>query len=163
MIGWYIVSYKIAEPPYSGAPRNMRYCAMDDYTSVIYGEGGQWTETEILGDRAIVKVRASSTTLTMLNGVYKRLPKDRLDDSLSSLSTTAKQALKSEALDMGYTIEELQEKFPNDLGTYTLREVLKFFATRRLKPRYDSNTDTIYIDGIVQTCRLLDSVNAEVQ
>ena len=54
-------------------------------------------------------------------------------------------------------------RFPNDLGTYTLRDILVFYAKRRLKPRYDKNTDTIYIDGIEQKCRSLESVDAEVQ
>lgn len=68
MISWYIVPYKIVE----STPRNTRYCAMDDYTSVIYGEGGQWTETEVLGNRAIVKVRASETALTTLDGAVQK-------------------------------------------------------------------------------------------
>ena len=162
MIGWYIAPYKIKQEVLDGL-HNMRYCAMDDYTSIIFGEGGNWTETEILGNRAIVKVRASETTLTMLNGIFRRIPKDRLDDPLSDLPVAVKTALKNEALDMGYTIAELQERFPNDLGTYTLRDVLRFYAKRRLKPRYIASTDEIKIDGIEQVCKSIESVDAEVQ
>ena len=160
-IAWYIAPYKInQEAP--GWLKNIRYCAMDDYTDVIFAEGGDWTETEILGNRAIVKVRASLAILTILNSVFKRIPKNRLDDPLSDLPTAVKQALKNEALDMGYTIAELQARFPNDLGTYTLKDVLKFYAKRRLKPRYDSVVDEIKVDGIEQTCRPIESVYAEV-
>ena len=161
-IAWYIAPYKInQEAP--GWLKNIRYCAMDDYTDVIFAEGGDWTETEILGNRAIVKVRASLAILTILNSVFKRIPKNRLDDPLSDLPTAVKQALKNEALDMGYTIAELQARFPNDLGTYTLKDVLKFYAKRRLKPRYDSVADEIKVDGIEQTCRPIESVDAEVR
>ncbi len=162
MIGWYVAPYKIKQEVPDGL-RNMRYCAMDDYTNTIFAESGNWSETEILGNRAIVKVRASESTLTILNDVFKRIPKNRLDDTLSDLSTTVKQALKNEALDMGYSIVELQERFPNDLGTYTLKDVLRFYAKRRLKPRYIASTDEIKIDGIEQVCKSIESVDAEVQ
>jgi len=162
-IGWYIVPYKITQME-QGGPNNKRYCAMDDYTNIIiYQDGGNWSETEVLGNRAIVKVKASLATLTMLNGVFKRVPKDRLDDPLSDLSTEIKQALKNEALDMGYTIEEIQERLPNPIGTYTLRDVLKFYATKRRKPRWNDSTSEIVCDGIDQQCRTIESVDAEVQ
>lgn len=162
MIGWYIAPYKnIARTP--GGNKTKRYCAMKDYKSSIWADGGTWGYTEVLGNRAIVKVRASEETLNILNGVFKRIPKDRLDDSLSDLPSGVKQALKNEAIDMGYTIAELQERFPNDLGTYTLKQFLKFLATRRLKPRYDPVTDTVIVDGIIQVCRPLEDVDAEVQ
>ena len=162
MIGWYIAPYKIKQEVLDGL-HNMRYCAMDDYTKTIFAEGGNWTETEVLGNRAIVKVRASKSTLTTLNGIFRRIPKDRLDDPLSDLPVAVKTALKNEALDMGYTIAELQERFPNDLGTYTLRDVLRFYAKRRLKPRYIASTDEIKIDGIEQGCNSIESVDAQIQ
>jgi len=63
---------------------------------------------------------------------------------------------------MGYSIAELAAAFPNDLGTYTLRDLLAFAARRRLRPRYDFNTDTIICDGPVQPVRSIDSVDAAV-
>ena len=136
---------------------------MDGYTKQIFASGGNWTETEILGNRAIVKVRATQEILNTLDTVFKRLPKDRLDDSLADLSQTIKQKLKNELLDMGYTIEELQERFPKDLSEYTLRDVLKFATKRRLKPRYDAKKDEIFVDGIEQRCRPIESVDEEIQ
>lgn len=157
-IAWYIVPYKrdarMATPA--------RYCAVDDYTDQIYGAGGQWVETEILGDRAIVKVRAPAGILAVLDGVYKRLPKDRLGDSLADLPAGVKQALKDELLDMGYSSAEIQAGLPADLGTCSLADVLRFMATRRLKPRWNRESDAIVLDGEVQTCRPVESVDAEV-
>lgn len=157
---WYIVQYKRRLP----ARRPSRYCAMDDYTQqIIYKDGGNWSEAEVLGDRAIVKVKAEETTMETLNGVFKRIPKDLLDDPLSDLSAGVKTALKNEALDMGYTLAEINDKLPNPIGTYTLRDVLKFMATKRLKPRYDKDTDTIVCDGIEQQARSIESVDEAVR
>lgn len=158
-IAWYIVPYEIKEQH----GEKYRRVAICNYSKQIRDSGGAWTETEILGDRAIVKVRASDAILSALNTKYKRLPKDRLDDSLSNLPENVKMALKNEILDMGYSIDEIRERFGNDLGQYTLRDVLKFMTKRRLKPRYDSETDTIFVDGIVQKCRSIESVNSEIQ
>ena len=93
---------------------------------------------------------------------FKRLPKDLLNSPLSDLTSNQKQKLKDEILDMGYLLSEFSERFENDLGTYTLRDVLKFMAKRRLKPRYDSGSDTIILDGAVQPVRSLESVDKEV-
>jgi hypothetical protein len=146
-VAWYIAPYKRDDT----ADSPTRYCAMDDYTANILASGGKWTETEILGDRAIVKVRASVAVLQTLNGVFKRLPKDLLDDSLSSLTTGQKNALRNEALDQGYTLAEIQARFGNDLGQYTL------------KPRYDIQNNLIVLDGDIQSCRSIESVDAEVE
>ena len=159
-IGWYIVPYKRR-----GANKIIpeRYCTIDDYTKQIKSDGGSWSEAEVLGDRVIVKVKATALTLAILDGIFKRIPKNILDDSLADLPLKVKKALKDEILNMGYTLAEIQERFPNDLGTYTLRDVLKFMATRRLKPRYDVATDTIICDGIIQPVRPIESVDNAVK
>ena len=159
-ICWYIIPYK-RQLPNSG-PFPVRYCEIDDYTSEIYAAGGAWTETEILGDRAIVKLRAPDAFQTQATALWKRLPKDRIDDSLSDLSNAAKKKIRDEILDQGYTIQQINDRLPNDFGTYTLRQVLHFMATKRRKPRYDRDLDEIFIDGIDQPCRSIDSVDAEV-
>ena len=160
-VGWYIVPYKHkAKRFWTGSP--LRYCEIDDYTQQILASGGRWTETEILGNRAIVKLRASQAILNQADALYKRLPKDRLDDPLSDLSVAIRQALKNEVLDQGYTIEEVQARFGDDLGSYTLRQVLTFMASRRKKPRYDSQADEIVFDGPDQPCRPIEEVDSEV-
>jgi len=159
MIGWYIVPYEIIREP----GLTYRRVAICRYSQQIKASGGQWTETEVLGDRAIVKVRASQAVLDGLNTVFLRVPKERLDDPLADLPLAVKQKIKNEILDMGYTLQGLQERFPQDLGQYTLRDVLTFMASRRLKPRYVEAEDNIYVDGIVQACRPIESVDEEVQ
>jgi hypothetical protein len=137
---------------------------MDDYTAQIYELGGRWSETEVLGNRAIVKVRAGAGVLNALAAEpgIRRLPKDRLGDSLADLPTGVKRALRDELVDMGYTPAEIQARFGSDLGVHTLRDVLRFMASRRRKPRYDRATDAIFVDGEVQVCRPVDDVDAEV-
>lgn len=163
-IGFYIVPMKRATGGWVTVAT--RYCAMDDYTQqIIYTYDGAWTESEILGNRAIVKVRAPAQLLEFLDTVpgFRRLPRNRLNDSLADLPTGVKSALRDELLDMGYTMDEVHDRFGSDLGQHTLGDVLRFMATRRLKPRYNPADDTIYVDGEVQACRSIESVDEEVQ
>lgn len=159
-VAWYIAPYK----PRTGAQMPTRYCAMDDFTAQIFGDGGTWTESEVLGNRAIVKVRASAGTLTSINAAqgFVRLPKDALGTALSDLTSQQKTALRNQLTDAGYTLAEIQARFGSDLGAFTLGDVLRFMASRRLKPRYDTGTQTIVCDGDVQDCRSIDSVDSEV-
>lgn len=157
-IGWYIVPYSRRE-----GPRPVRYCAMDDHTETILADGGDWREVEVLGNRAIVKVRASAATLSTLNGIFKRLPKNALNLSLSDLTNPQKIALRNELTDAGYSLAEIQARFGSDLGQFTLRDVLRFMATRRNKPRYDANLDEIFLDGPVQACNDIDALDLQVQ
>ena len=160
-IAWYIVPYTIV-PKTIAIPLHRRVDLVK-YHSQFMSRGVKWREVEVLGNRAIVKVKAPDAVLSALNAEYKRLPKDRLDDSLSDLPVSIKAALKNEILDMGYTIEEVRDRFGDYLSQYTLRSVLKFMAKRRLKPRYDKAANTIYVDGIVQECKNIETVDSEIQ
>lgn len=165
-VAWYIAPYKRRDPPDppTGGGEVERYCAMDDFTVQIYGAGGRWSETEVLGNRAIVKVSAPVGVLAAISAApgFKRLPKNRLEDSLADLSNAAKLALKNELQDQGYLPVEIKARFGSDLGAYTLRDVLRFMASRRRKPRYDEQSDTIVFDGEIVTPRPVDEVEAEV-
>lgn len=157
-IGWYIVPYKQRETDFS-----MRYCVMDDYTQeIIYEYGGAWTETEILGDRAIVKVRTRQAILDVLDERFTRIPRDRLDDPLSDLRPNIINRLRDWALDCGYTLDEIHDAFPGGLEDYTLRDYLHFLAQRRIKPRYEPATGEIVLDGPIQECRPVESVDEEI-
>ena len=162
-IGWFIVPYKRRVD----IPLPERYPEIDDYTAEIESYSGTWSETEVLGDFAIVKVRAPVAVLNALADVpgFKRLPKDRLDDPLSDLSTQVLKRIRDILEDMGYPLAEIKERFgPNidDLLAYTLRDVLKFATRRRLKPRYDANADEIILDGPIQPVKSLEKVDTEV-
>jgi len=159
-IAWFICSYK-RDP---GAHRPTRYCAMDDFTTTITEEGGTWSETEVLGGYALVKVRAEQTTLDTIAGTagFFRIPIAKLDTQLSSLTTAQRNAIKARLEAMGYGVDELTSTLGNNLGQKTLGDVLRFAASRRLKPRYDKISDVIVCDGAVQTCRAVSSVDADV-
>jgi len=68
---------------------------MDDHTATILTDGGDWSETEVLGDVAIVKVRASDATLTTVNASpgFLQIPVARLSDSLASLRPAVKTVI----------------------------------------------------------------------
>jgi len=158
-IGWFICPYKRRV----GAHKPTRYCAMNDFNSLIKADGGKWSEAETLGDRAIVKVNASPATLTTIanTATFRRIPLTLLNDPLSSLSPAVQNAIRQEVLDAGYTLAEVNARFPN-IGNATLGDVLRFLATRRLRPRYDQGTDTIFIDGPIQGCKSVDVLDREV-
>lgn len=152
-IGFFVAPYKRAVITVQ-SPRR-RYCVMADAQSVIAADDGDWSETEYLGNRALVKVRASAATLSDIASApnIRRLPKDTLDTNLSDLTGPQKTALRGELEDAGYSLAEIQARFGNDLGAFTLRDVVRFATQRRLKPRYDIPTDTIFVDGPIQACR----------
>lgn len=164
-MAWYIVPYKrLWDAFHLPGTTPCRYCEMDDYTQqIIYDYGGVWTETEVLGNRAIVKVRVRQAILDVLDTRFRRLPKDRLDDPLSDLSPQVRTKLRDWLLDAGYTIQEIHEAFAGGLENYTLRDYLHFAARRRRKPRWDKPADEIVLDGPVQPCRPVESVDNEVQ
>lgn len=157
-IAWFLCPY-VRKP----GIRVMRVCAMDQFTAPIRTDGGAWSETEVLGDRAIVKVAASPATLSLIASAptFRRIPLALLDDPLSSLTTGQRTAIKNEILDAGYNLAEIDAALP-DLAAVTLRQVLQFLATRRLKPRYDAQTDAIVLDGPIQPCRSVDDLDGAV-
>lgn len=161
-LAWFICPYKRKNP---GVTPPVRYCAMDDFTTVIRADGGDWDETEILGNHAIVKVRAASTTLTTINAAagFIRIPNHvDLSDTLGDLTAGQRNALHDKAIELGYSQAEIDAALPANWAAVTLRQVLNFLATRRLKPRYDSNTDAIILDGAEQPVKSVDLVHDTV-
>lgn len=157
-MAWYLVPYKRTVT----GPQPGRYCAMDDFTAQIRADGGAWSETEILGNMAIVKVRASAETLQLLNAEFTRIPVDRLKEPLSSLTAGQLTTLRNRIVGLGYNLAEIREALGDDLSVLTLKDVLRFMASRRQRPRYDAQTDTIVCDGRVERCRTVESVEQTV-
>lgn len=161
-IAWFICPYKRQDAGSSPG----RYCAMDDFTGQITADGGTWAETEVLGDCAIVKVRAASGTLTTINAAagFLRVPNHtNLSDTLGDLTANQRQAILDKLAAMGYSQAEITAALPANWAAVTLRQVLQFAATRRLKPRYDTNTNTIILDGDMQPVKSIDLVDKAVQ
>lgn len=106
-MAWYIVPYKI---DVSSTEIPIRYCAIDDFTNQLSAAGGLWGEIEMLGDRAIVKVKAPPVVLDFLDSRFRRLPKNKLDDSLADLPPTTRYALRNELIDAGYSTQEIRHR-----------------------------------------------------
>lgn len=163
-VAWFICKYKRRPVPPGGWWKLIRYCAMDDFTSQINADGGRWSETEILNGYAIVKVKASDTTLDTIAGTsgFQRLPKNLLTASLSDLTTAQKNAIRNKLEEIGYSLTEIKDALGNDLGSKTLADVLRFAARRRLKHRLDEATDTVIYDGPEQSVKPIDTVDESV-
>lgn len=158
---WFICRYVVPNAgPFAGNPR-ARMCAMNRHTGPIRADGGDWREVEVLGNRAIVKVQASPATLTAITSDLdcRRLPLDLLDRPLSGLTNAQRTALQNELLDMGYPLSEIRDRLGNNLSLVTLRQVLRFAATRRRKPRWDAGTSTVVFDGPMQLCESVDALD----
>lgn len=157
---WFLCPMEIVSAPLSGG--QARRCAMDRFTAAIRADGGAWSESEVLGNHALVKVRASQATLQAINAEpgFTRIPKDRLDDSLADLTQNQRLALRDLIEGLGYSREEWQARLGTDLGAVLVRDVLRVMATRRRKPRRVNGE--IVVDGVEQGCRAVDSVDAEV-
>jgi len=158
-VAWFIAPYKRdltdTEPS--------RYCAMQDFSTLIDADDGYWSESECLGNVAVVKVRASAATLTAIAGGanFQRIPNHfNLSDTLGDLSATQRNAIRNRLTAMGYSTAEISGALPasGNWASVTLRQVLRFAATRRRKPRFDGTN--IVLDGIVQTCRDIDDVSS---
>ena len=55
--GWFLIPYKI---------NSGRHVAIHEFTSGIYGGGGAWSESEISGNQAVVRVRTTSRLFSTL-------------------------------------------------------------------------------------------------
>jgi hypothetical protein len=168
-IAWYICGYNIRYDNSHVPPRPQRYCAVNDFGAQIIADGGDAQEIEVLGGYALVKVRATQTTLNAIAGTtgFQRIPLSILDTPLSSLTATQRTAIRNKILAMGYTPAEVVAALGTNaaqLGTHTLREALRFAAQRRLKARLDTINNQIVLDGEYVPCsRTVEAVDAAVQ
>jgi hypothetical protein len=161
-IGWFLVPYvRDVNRPAGMGPA--RYCSIADQQALIDADGGKWAESEVLGNVALVKVRASNATLTTLDNLYFRLPNISLDTLLSGLTTTQRNQLRAKVEELGYTQEEIQSALGTNLGQRSLRQVLKFVTGKRRKVRFDQLQNDFVFDGPIVTPRPLEEVDAEVQ
>lgn len=156
-IGWFIAPYKRRDK--LGMPG--RYCAMDDYSSLINSDGGKWAESEFLGDRALVRVRARAGTLTTIGNDpdIRRLPNLAMNDVLGNLTARQKTRMRNELTDAGYTLEDYNARHPFNDSTF--RQYVRFLTGRRRKPRYNQATDSIICDGPEFPCKPIEDLENE--
>jgi hypothetical protein len=169
-LAWFVCPYKRLTRLVAGVPTPVvpptRYCAMDEFTAAIAADGGTWDETEILGDHALVKVRADPTTLVTINAApgFLRIPGHfDLSDTLGDLTAGQRNAILAKLEALGYSNAEVVAALPANWQAVTLGQVLRFAASRRLKPRYDVATDTIVVDGPEQPVKPVELCSIAVQ
>jgi hypothetical protein len=131
-----------------------RYCAMDDFSAQIQADGGEWAESEFLGDQALVRVRAEQATLDQIAGTpgFAELPRrwQRLADDLSTMTNGERNQIQSHLLAAGYAQAEIDAAMGSTLAEWqakSLNDLLTLITSRRLKPRYEQATDSIVLDG----------------
>jgi len=61
VIGYFLCPYKRSLI----IPRQ-RYCAMNDFHAQIRADGGAWSESEVAGNQAVVKISASASLLAII-------------------------------------------------------------------------------------------------
>jgi hypothetical protein len=141
---------------------------MNNFTAQIKAEGGAWSETEVLGNVALVKVRASDTLLSLINaevGFLRITNHYVLSDSLSDMGAAVRNGIQTRLLGLGYTQAEINAALGSNLAGWrsrTFLDLLRFIATRRIKPRWDSVLGQIVFDGITHTPKLVTLVDQEV-
>lgn len=165
-VSWYLCPYERITGP-GGRPT--RAPAIRDFAAQIGADGGDWRASECLGDAAVAKVRASQATLDAIAaaaGIVRIPPRfTDLTQTLGDLTSGERTAIRNKLLALGYTSTEISNALGGNLSgwrTKTLRDVLRFALTRRLKPRYDAATDTIVCDGPVQATTPVEDVDAGV-
>lgn len=161
-VAWFICDLTVPTVgPRAGMP-NTRDIALLAYVELIRQDGGAWDFVEVLGGRAIARVRASLATLQAIasDPACRRLPADLFTDPLSALTAGQRTALRNELTAMGYSRAELQAALGADLGAVTLGQVLRFAATRRQRARWDGTA--VHWDGDVLSCGSVDQLEARI-
>lgn len=149
-IAWFLAPYKRD----TSDPHPSRYCLVQDYNAAIVADGGAWIDTEVLGNMAIVKVRASNATLATIaaDAAIVRIPAHTaLTDTLGDLTAGQRNAILNKLNAMGYSNAEINAALPADWTSVTLGQVLRFAATRRLRwngpPWFDIGDAPINLNG----------------
>lgn len=74
-------------------------------------------------------------------------PKIPLTATLGEVNASTRSELRDAAAAMGYTMAEIRQALGTDLASVTLLRLLRFMVSRRRRPRYDPDTDSIVLDG----------------
>ncbi|MBN9393448.1 MAG: hypothetical protein J0I20_35785 [Chloroflexi bacterium] len=159
------IAYLLAEyKRLTTARRPTRYCAVDDYTELIRADDGDWREVEIPGNYAIVKVRASVSTLTIIaaDPAITYIPLAALTTKLSNLTTAQRNKLLTRLNNIGFTNAQIVANI-GTLATATLGQLLKYIARNFNLSEYDAATDTITQTGPAVECIPIDLIDALVQ
>jgi len=125
-VAWFAGPYVRDDVAGHGNPT--RFFIAADFFEQLLAAGGTWNgPAEILGNYGLLRVVAGQGVLDAIAALagVERIPKDRLGDQLA-----AQQRLRDFALELGYTVQEINARLPNLIGTYTLGDVLRFLGSR---------------------------------
>lgn len=144
----------------------VRVSAFELYYHDLVRDGAKWRYEEIAGNRALVRAEMSDAlaqTIAMDVNCLP-LPLNRLDQTLGELSPQARSTLQDLAVEMGYSLTEIRNRLGNNLANVTLGQLLRFLASRRIKPRYNADKTDVVFDGPVIPLRssLVDELEQKV-
>lgn len=132
-VGWGICPMKVATVD----GQQFRYCAIADFDAQIRADGGSWAYAETLGDHGIVKAVASAATLLAIDATpgFVRIPRrTMLTESLADLTAGEKTAIRDKLVALGYTLAEINAALGPDLGSRTMRDLMRFCVSRWRQP-----------------------------
>lgn len=147
MTHWFLCKY-LQDPTLPRVPPAF-YPAFALYNEDIQREGGTWKMEHVGNIWCLIKARISDT-LAQTIGLdinCRRIPMNILDRPLSDLNNAQRNGLRDLAVEMGYTLEEIRSALGNNLANVTLRQLLRFLASRRIKARWDAASSQLVFDG----------------
>jgi len=159
-IGWFICPYLVENNP-GRWPKYKRTVPFKHIVAQMNVEGGTWAGSECLGNHIVVKIRASTETLQLVNDIAGviRLPKNLLSSALSDLTVQQKTVIVNKLRDLGYPISEIREHLGSDISDKTLGDVLRFAVRRRLTPRFDETIGEMVLDGPERPTNSIDKID----
>lgn len=147
MAHWFLCKY-LQDPTLPRVPPAF-YPAFALYDEEIQREGGAWKMEHIGTNWCVIKARISDA-LAQTIGLdinCRRIPMTSLDRPLSDLTNAQRNGLRDLAIEMGYTLAEIRSALGNNLSNVTLRQLLTFLASRRIKARWDRSVSQVVFDG----------------
>lgn len=131
-VGWYLMPYRALD---MGDARDARALAINFDQAVLdafHAEDARLREAPCLGNHAVVKVRGSAGLLQAIAHLpgTDRFPKDLIDAPLSDLTAGQKTALRDRITGLGYTLAEFNAALGPDIGSRTLRDVVRFIVSK---------------------------------
>lgn len=147
MVAWFLIPYTVEvaenEPP-------IRRIDLDSWPEIE-----NWSEVEVMGGQAAVKVQAPSATLDSLEMNFTRFDIDQ------EIPDFDRDRLRQIGLDAGYTLEQVASV---DAGITTYRQFLEALATYRTQLQVVGSgvNATLVPEGAVPAPKSLATVDMEV-
>ena len=151
MVGWFICRYNHRFNPFKWPNHYSARIAMDEHTVEIAEHGGAWGGIQAFGGFAVCKVVATPAVLNAIAALdgFWRIPLDRLDDPLSTLPSKYLTQINQLLQSMGFTVQEIEDKFGVDWENVLIRTVLRFMISRWRQWRWNADLERLEWDGTI--------------